>query len=227
MFILFVLSMGYLNAAWSGMVNHTNVPILLRESIRTVGFTLFIGMAVGGAIAIALLAIIFALPCRFLETFLTGYLSPSTALCGFAILSITVTYDVPQSLGALAVFALIFLPTIFRLGTSGKMFELRQQLAVAELLGAGRIMIYRRIVMPQIRGVVVASSAIGAVWSAGDYGVSRMFFTGDATLGLAIQSLASAYRVDLAGALSLVLLAVSGIIYGIFMGLSNVLDRKS
>jgi thiamine transport system permease protein len=217
----------YGNSVVSGFVHWGAFKALLQDSWQPLLMTCFFSLSVGIALVLVFLAIIYCLPMPFFEKFLNSYLAPSTALSSFAFLTIGSGGEILSSYVAVSVIVLIYLAAVFRLGISSRLRELTPQIHLAETLGAGRGLIYRKIILPQILGMVFFSSGIGAVWASGDFAVTRLFTVGNATLALMVQSLAASYRLDLAGALSAVLLGVSAIIFLLFLGACYVVDKKS
>lgn len=163
---------------------------------------------------------------RYLETFLNGYVAPSTALTCFAIL---LCFPAEQGWSYVKIplaFLLLSFPAAYRLGWGEKLNSLAQQVEVAQVLGASRRQIFSGIVWPQMKYTSHTMAGLVATWACGDFAVSRILSTSDFTLSLILESLLTSYRMGLASLLSLLLICVCMICFLIVMGFDYVNRRK-
>jgi ABC-type spermidine/putrescine transport system permease subunit II len=110
---------------------------------------------------------------------------------------------------------------------SNQLKLLQPQQEIAKCLGASSFQIWKDITLPQIFPLAFQLGGILALWSLGDFALSKMIFNHDATLAMHIESLMSSYRIDAAMSLMALLLFLGIIIYTFFWSLSYVVSRRS
>lgn len=225
--IVGALFVSYLRSVYLGFSRWEALQPILVAAIAPMMATFSFAAAVGCLLALTALLTIYCLPNRRWENFLMSYLAPSTALSAFAFLTLGGASGVVRLFLAAGVLVLLNITALMRMGLIRQLKDLRLQMRLAEILGAGRALTFQKVVYPQMISSVLYSSGIGAVWAAGDFAVTRLFTRGDTMLGLVVQSLASGYRLELAGAMSVVLLLVSAAVFLAFLGASYVVDKKS
>lgn len=125
-----------------------------------------------------------------------------------------------------SLFALVFLPTLLKMGFLQKSEAFNQQLEMATWSGASWWKCYRWIVFPQVLPWISLLSGISAIWAMGDFALTRLFFTQDITLGLQIQSFVEHYRWDQAMYLATYLLLAASFVFFFFGGLAYVAYQK-
>jgi thiamine transport system permease protein len=163
---------------------------------------------------------------HYLDTFLNGYIAPSTALTCFGLLVYFPADFYWSYIKIPLAFLLLSLPSLYRLGWGEKLKSLDPQIQIARSLGAGSFQILKKITWPQMKSHSRFMSGLVATWVCGDFAISRILSTRDFTLGLIVESLMTSYRLSLASLLSLLLILASGLCFFIVLGLDYVDNRK-
>jgi ABC-type Fe3+ transport system permease subunit len=107
-----------------------------------------------------------------------------------------------------------------------KLETLQRQYEMAELLGASPYLIFKKIVFPQVFGVIVFLGGLSAFWAFGDFSISVLLAPNDFTLSLMVKSLLSSYRLELASFYSFIVLALGAVLFLVIMGLGHVANKK-
>lgn len=163
---------------------------------------------------------------HYLDTFLNGYIAPSTALTCFGLLVYFPAEFYWSYIKIPLAFLLLSLPSVYRLGWGEKLKSLDPQIQIAKSLGAGQFQILSQVTWPQMKSHSRFMSGLVATWVCGDFAVSRILSTRDFTLGLIVESLMTSYRLGLASLLSLLLILACGLCFFIVLGLDYVDNRK-
>lgn len=206
-----------------------NLADLSWKYIKSSAFfgTLWVGLGVGGLTLFFLLLTAFSFPTRFLEKFMTGYITPSSVLTGFALLLIG-----PQgglwSLSKIVLgFSLITFPALYRMGWGSQLDSLKGQILITQTMGASWGLTFKKILFPQLIEKGGFLSGIAAFWACGDFALSTILAGGDKTLALIVQNLIGSYRLDMATLLMFILLICGIFCLVLFWGLGYVTSRKS
>ncbi|MDE0518886.1 MAG: hypothetical protein OXH36_04960 [Bdellovibrionales bacterium] len=200
----------------------------IKESVvRAVIQTLFVGIGTGLLVLFLLSFVAFCLRDLFLRRFLVAYSGASVAFMGFAFLLIgsdgPIAVKVKWSLG----LALLFLPALYRLMGESVLRRLNNQIQLADLMGAGRILSFIKIIWPQCASTFFFLSGIGAFWACGDFAYSSIVAGEQMHLALLIQDLFSSYRFELATVLTWFLILSGTFCFSLFAGGAFVLHKKS
>lgn len=186
--------------------------------------SLFIGLAVGIGLWVLFSATLFYQNNKTLEKFLLGFISPSGAIIGFSLIIIGYFYE----MGVLALgLILAFFTTLYRLGLINRMDSIRNQIRVAELLGASRLHIFKSIQWPQIAASIGFLSGLGAFWSVGEFAVTGMYLRSHKTLSLLAESLAASYRLEAATIVLLFIFVIGVGLFFTFWRMGSDLGQKS
>lgn len=157
------------------------------------------------------------------ENFFVIYSAPGAVITGFALL---ILLEPMTRLSVLLVIAvgllLLYVLPLYRLFIMPILDGLRKQVLIAKSLGASPWVIFWYIVRPQISQKAGIAAGVAAFWAVGDYGISTILAPRDMTLGLSLSSLLSSYRMEIASALSFLVLCVGLLFFFFFMGVGYV-----
>ena len=103
-----------------------------------------------------------------------------------------------------------------------KLNSLRQQVEMAETLGAEPLQIFHQIVFPQIHPLACRLSGVAALWLVGDFALSRIVFSQDVVLAQVVQGLINGYHLDVGMAVMNVVIFIGFILYLFFERLGRV-----
>jgi|GEM_PF-1397350 len=179
-----------------------------------------------GAVTVALCFLAVVGWSEKLDLFFRAYTSPSTTVMGLAVLFIRPESQILEIFFYALFFVLLVFPGLVRAGFLPRLQGLSQQIQSAQVLGASRWSIGRRILWPQLQDVIFQVSALASIWMIGDFTLARILFTKDLFLGQTLISLVNAYRLEQASVLLVLLLGVSGIAYFVVRGLGHVGRQK-
>ncbi len=186
--------------------------------------SLFVGLAVGIGLWILFSVTLFYQNNRTLERFLLGFISPSGAIIGFSLIIIGYFYE----MGVLALgLILVFFTTLYRLGLINRMDGIKNQIRVAELLGASRSHIFKSIQWPQMAVSIGFLSGLGALWSVGEFAVTGMYLRSNKTLSLLAEHLAASYRLEAATLVLLFIFVIGVSLFFTFWRIGSDLGQKS
>lgn len=153
-------------------------------------------------------------PHSVFEKIMNGYLGPSPAIAGFALL--LWPHALPEGARLVVTLTLVAFPLLYRWQIGPALRSLRAQRTVAEVLGASPTLIWSHVVLPQTLAVGLRASALAAVWAAGDFAISSLFLAETPSLPLLIESALATYRFDQAAVLAVPLAVLSFVIYFLF-----------
>lgn len=191
-----------------------------------------VAFAVGTGILIAFLFLVLSLTGFHDRLFLLlqKFLAPSTAFLCFSLLLMLISIKGEGGIQAWIIwsvgFAYLVLPTLFRWGWSQELSSLRNQIEVAEVMGAGKKQIFFEIILPQVSKPLALLSGVGAFWALGDFAMGKFLIGEPKTLSMLIETLLSAYRLQAALALMGLLLVLGLIIMALFYGVEIVYRRE-
>ncbi len=211
---------------WSGSV--WRELLLIKNSVFISWTqTLLVGVLTGVGTLFLLSGVAFCLRDFFLRRFLIAYCGSSTAFMGFAFLLIGSDSPAAVWLKWSVGLSLLFLPALYRLMGETILVRLKNQVRLVDLMGAGRVMSFTRIIWPQCRGGLLFLSGIAAFWACGDFAYSSIVGGGQEHLALLIQELFASYRFELATILTWLLILSGVFCFFLFAGVAFVLHKKS
>jgi thiamine transport system permease protein len=185
-----------------------------------------LGLSVGCLHLLLFLLTAYILPHERLDRFLNGYLAPSPAVTGFALLLVPLEGDVAEFFKLTAALTLISFPLLYRWLAHSALTLVRGQVQVARALGADWRLILFEIVWPQAAPQLLRASGLAALWACGDFAVSGIVGGGGLrTLPLLMQDLLGHYRIEAAQLLMLPLLATGLGLYVMFKGAARYVAR--
>jgi len=227
LFICAFLLIGQFVGAGKGITQLLETSLLIEELPFLIIRTVLVGLG-AGAMTFLLLNLIAALsPHWGLDRFLTGYVSPSPVVTGFACLLMGF-YGTWGSHIAMAIgLALLFLPGLYRLAGRSSLQALSRQIQVARVAGASWGLVFRQIIFPQVQSGFWWLSGLAAFWACGDFAFSSVVAESSSTLSLLVKAYMTSYHLELASVLNLLLILVSSICFLVFGGLAFVTYKKS
>lgn len=163
---------------------------------------------------------------RSVDVFLSGFIAPSTALTCFALLILFPATAIWSYIKIPIAFLLLGFPALYRLGWGEKFKSLKNQIQIAQTMGAGPQQILKSVTWPQMKSHSRFMSGLMATWACGDFAISRILSTSDFTLGLIVENLLTSYRMGLASLLSFLLVIACGLCFSIILGMDYVDRRK-
>lgn len=166
-----------------------------------------------------LLAFTLLFPTERKMRWMSSYVSPSTAITGFATLAFgwgqppSFTWDVLRiSIGS----ALLFAPLLWRLRWEKEVRLLRGQIQVARTLGANHRLIATRILLPKLKTTFFWTAGIVSFWMWGDYALGSIAASRSMTTGMLAKSLMESYRLEAASLVIFVSLCAGAVSYRFF-----------
>lgn len=157
--------------------------------------------------------------------FLISFVFGSSALSGLAYFLFF--HERLLFLGFILCLVTLFYPSILNFSGWSLLQSLSWQSDVAEIMGASRGLIFRKIIFPQVikRGCFLA--ALCGFWCLGDFAISKIIFAQEISLAMLTESLMSSYRIQAAYAVSSVVLLLGIFLFVLLGALGHVLDKKS
>ncbi len=224
--LLSAFFLGYTQGLADGF-SHMSFFYELRFAVIKQFFgTLVLGLLAGALTFILLFCIVWARPEAWFEKFLRSYLAPSTALTGFAFLVLGPNYGLGPWIKIPLAIVLLSMSSLFRMSWESSIQNLQSQRAMALVLGAKPWQIFREIEVPQLIPRASFLAALVALWTAGDFAVSRILASKDLSLAMMTESLLSSYRISQASVLSFFVFLVGVALFIFFIGAGRVLSRK-
>lgn len=201
------------------------IPGLLAQATEVLPFSLFFGFSVGLCTASLLLLTAWASPYPALHRLVSGLVSPSTALLGFALLMFGSNEEPWNWIKWIFGFSYLIFSTLYRWGWDQEVSGLADQVQVAETLGASRGLVFKDILWPQLVTPASRMAGIASLWALGDFALGKILVGQDLTLSLLIETLMSSYRLQAALALMGLLLLMGAFCYFTFWGIAYVSRR--
>lgn len=199
-----------------------NIPGMTEIILDVIPLSLVLSVSVGVFIYVILMGIAFASRIQWIQDFLFSYVTPSTALIGFAYLYLGLLSENLSYLLFIFGFVLLSISSLYRIGFDRVLLGIGAQRLVGQILGGSELLIAQKIIWPQVHQAALRVGGIGAVWALGDFALSKIIFSRDVTLGLVVESLMSSYRISAAVAVMSLILVLGGILYLIFKGVGYV-----
>lgn len=175
---------------------------------------------------ISLMLIAYYSPNKFLIKFFSGYTAPSTALTGFAFLLLPGSNIFWQLIKiSIGIFIILF-ASVFRLGWQTEMEISRKYYEQAEIFGASRSDIFKKITWPMMHHRAEFLSGLALIWAFGDFSIARIVGSQSLTLAMLADNLRESYRLGLASVVFFLLMLCSGLCWLNWKGVMGVLGRK-
>lgn len=228
-YVLFFV-FGFLYEALQGFIQLRQLPFWKTEMFARLIPSITLSVMVGFLTMSMLSLSVWGWPLKRPRQFLLGYVSPSTALIGFAFLFVSGFSSSHSSSRETLVycfaFSLLMLPGLYRLLIDQKMETLRDQISTAQILGATPMTIWLRIILPQIGPSIGRASGLSALWAIGDFALAKLLLRSDNTLALMSEGLVSSYRIEASAAIAFLIVVIGFGIYLFFEGIAHVYHRK-
>lgn len=187
--------------------------------------SLALGLLVGTLHLILFLLVAYVSPHAGLNKFLNGYLAPSPAITGFALLLLPGEGDIFDFLKLAVALTLISFPLLYRWIVHSALSGLFDQIVVARSLGSNWSMILFEVVWPQVAPQLLRASGLAALWACSDFAVSGIVAGDLNTLPLLMENLMGNYRFEAAQLMMFPLLIAGLGLYGLFVGVSRYVTR--
>ena len=191
------------------------------------GQTLLLGVGTGFTVLILLYWVAFCSRSLFLRKFLMAYACSSVAFMGFAFLLI----GRDDSLGVLCKWilglSLLFLPALYRLLGETIIRRLKNQIALADLMGASLKMSFLKVIAPQCTPIFFFLAGVAAFWACGDFAYSSIVsFSDHQHLAMLIQDVFASYRFELATILIWILIFSGVICFSLFSVAAVIFHKR-
>ncbi len=201
---------------------------IIKLSVAIAGVqTVLMSVGAGVFVLFLLSAVAFCLRDLFLRRFLVAYSGASAAFMGFAFLLIGSDGPIEVLLKWSLGLSFLFLPALYRLMGESLLRRLKNQIQLADLMGAGKVMSFFKITWPQCASTFFFLSGIAAFWACGDFAYSSIVGGELGHLAMLIQDLFASYRFELATVLTWILIFIGMFCFSLFAGVAFVLRKKS
>jgi len=187
--------------------------------------SLALGLSVGLLHLVFFLVTAYASPHLGLQRFLNGYLSPSSAITGFAMLLLPGSGETIDFVKLVLALTLISFPLLYRWIVHAALDGLQNQILVARTLGARWSTVLFEIVWPQAAPQILRASGLAAFWGAADFAITAVVAGDFNTLPLMMTNLMGNYSLPSAELLMIPLFMVSLGLYGLFTGAARYVSR--
>ncbi|MEZ4872928.1 MAG: ABC transporter permease subunit [Bdellovibrionales bacterium] len=224
-FIAIIVIFGDISAWGKGAMQIISDTSIQRTLYAAAMMSLAIGFGVGILIFV-LMSLLVGLSFRpQLFRFFNFYSSPSPVFLGFVII-LTFPPSAPRSLLLVGGLGFLFFPMLFRMYGRSLVEPLKMQIETAQIIGASRSLIFKKVLFPQIVRPLCWLSGVASFWAAGDFALSRILLGQDSTLALLVESLMGSYRLEMATTVSLLMLLVGMVSLLLFIGIGHVTYKK-
>jgi ABC-type Fe3+ transport system permease subunit len=220
-----LLLFGWLSGVFQAMMNVVPEKQWLDHAFVALVNTFAVAFGAGFLTLILCLWVSYVWPHRSLSFFMKGYLTPSSAVTGFAFLLLPGVGGDWPILKMIIALTLISFPLLFRWMGQAALESLEDQIVISRTLGASWSQILFEIIWPQRGGIFLRMSGLCALWASGDFAVSSIIAEGDRTWALLVDGLIGNYRLDLASLLTVPLIAIGLLCYGFFLGAARYVTR--
>lgn len=221
----FLFSGYFLWQSFSGFDQLMNISGLITEALSLIPSSLFLALSVGFVVLFLLLLSAWGAPNYILQKWISGMASPSTSLLGLALLLMPFPFAIDPMLKWTVGFAYLIFSTVYRWGWQQALAKINSQIQMAELMGADNLLIYKKIIFPQMFSPACRLAGIASFWAVGDFALGKLLLPQDVTLSLLIESLLSSYRLNAAMALMSLLLVLGVCCYLFFWSLQFVYSK--
>lgn len=221
--IVFVSPM---QAILNGIQQIQVLKLSFNDYFEPIIFSLLIALMSGVFLfCIAMLVLIY-IDSKVLQKFLKIYMPPGAVLIGFSFLILQRGIFLPVSFAISLGLTLLYFTSLYRMSLASSVEALQGQREVAIILGADRLLIFKKIIFPQMIKPLVLFAALGSMWACGDFALSKILSSHDFHLALVVKSLASQYRLDAAQLLALILYFISILLFVFWWSIGYVASRK-
>lgn len=201
------------------------VPDLWWTFFLSLPISLSLSFLFGALVFLGLCAVCFLRPKPQELNILRGWIAPSTAIVGFAFISLE-AFDIPRSVSYLLALWGLYFVGLWRMGLDRRFESLGLQLNVADISGASRWLVFKRVVFPQVKGWLVFLSGLASLWAFCDFALAKIILGTQSYTVLIVESLLSSYRSEAGLTLAVVQLFVGSIFFILFGGIAHVLSEK-
>lgn len=217
--------------SFSGWPQVFAIPGLWEEVFDVIPMTMLFSVSVGMVIlGLLLLSAVGSAQGKInssLQKLITGFVSPSTALLGFSLLFFVSNQEPWIYFKWILGFSCLVFATLYRWGWDLVLTGLREQVQVAQTLGASTGLIFKAVLFPQILRPATRLAGVAGLWALGDFALGKILIAKDVTLAMLIETLMSSYRIETAMALLSLLLLLGMLHFLFFEGISYVYSRTS
>ena len=196
----------------------------LNGITKSILSTFLLSLCVGGGVVFCFILISFCSSTAYLKKFLIGYAAPSIVLTGFAFLIFS-----PDQVYLSWVCGLIilFLPSLYRWAGESFLNSLENQIQTAQILGAKRTHIFKKIIWPQCSSSFFLLGGVAGFWAAGDFAYTMITAQEKTNLAIMAQQLLERYRTEQGLALIWILLLTGSLSFFFFtVFLKKALQKK-
>jgi thiamine transport system permease protein len=194
-------------------------------TIDAVMASLALGLSVGLLHTVFFLITAYVSPHPGLHRFLNGYLSPSSAITGFAMLLLPGSGGAFDFIKLVLALTLISFPLLYRWIVHSALDSLQNQIVIARSLGARWSTVLFEIVWPQAAPQILRASGLAAFWGAADFVITSVVAGDFNTVPLMMTNLMGTYHLAEADLLMIPLFMVSLGLYGLFTGAARYVSR--
>lgn len=203
---------------------HQEIFLLLPGALF--GTFMVANLAAGVTLLLSLISI-YSSPHRGLRKWILSISTPSYVLIGLALYYYGPRDEVSSILKTGVGLSIALFPGLYRWVLDTDLEGLRDQVHIARIQGANVSQIFWKILLPQMSQQVGLACALAFLWAAGDFALSGIILRGDQTLALLIESLMSAYRLELSTLLMSLLVVLSLVGAFFYTSVCYVIGRKS
>lgn len=222
-----IVALGLLARLPQGVARLDAAQAFADDLPRLVAGSFFTAILTGVLCAGLLLLLMVARPEGFARRFILGFVAPSSALTGFALLFLWSEVGWASLVKIALGLTLVFVPSFYRLRWDGALAELAGQVTVARTLGASEARIVWHICLPQLWGTCMFLAGLGAFWAWGDFALSAVVGERALTLAMLAHGLLGSYRLDLATVVVCCILIGGLFTFGLFWGAGRVLGTRA
>jgi thiamine transport system permease protein len=222
----FLILSGLLKDLPEAVEDFKNDPKLLSELLPLISNSLFVALLTGLLTLFFLFFLAISRQLALLRRFFLGYSAPSAVLTGFALLIVWRATGFATLIKISLGVTFLAVPAMYRLRWSQALQDLHGQIQTAQTLGASRLLIAQRLLVPQLWQEGCRLAALASVWAWGDFALSRVVAEAPVTVALQTQSLMDSYRLVDATLFVWILMFGALMTYILFEGLGHVAHTK-
>ena len=161
-----------------------------------------------------------------LRKFVVSFLPPGVSFMGFTLLVLPFYGLFSVLMKWILGLSLLLFPWVYRFRGERALEQLSSQVEMARFLGAGWVLVFRKILWPQNRNIFFLCAGISSFWACGDFAYSLIVSGAYWNLPLLIYDVFSSYRLDEAVLLGWLLLILSFFVFFFWMGVAFVFSKK-
>lgn len=208
-----------------GMLSLLPKPFLY-EVLSSAKMSVITGLLVGGGVSALLALACLTFSHHWFQKFLKSYIVPSYVLTGFAFLIFFPNSNEILFLKIILGLVIIYAPFCYRFYFHAFLNRMKEQTDLAKVFGMGEVSIFRSILLPQCKKMILWTSGFAAFWACGDFAFSGILAPRSWSMALQIQDLILNYRLSLAGLFLLILFLIGLGVFSFFIVCSYVISRK-